>query len=121
MLRPLGIKQVPWAILFSLGVRDQTKLSGEKKRFQIHLAIFSFPFFFFFYRLFLLLQIYVQSSFWIQSVKIVLGLCPIDCAERLLKVYHMECAVLKITVGFVRMSALHRPVLSKQNLSDSFI
>lgn len=41
LLRRLGI------ILFNSGVRDQTKLSGEKKGFQIHVAIF-FLFFFFF-------------------------------------------------------------------------
>lgn len=40
LLRRLGI------ILFNSGVRDQTKLSGEKKGFQIHVAIF-FLFFFF--------------------------------------------------------------------------
>ena len=34
LLRRLGI------ILFNSGVRDQTKLSGEKKGFQIHVAIF---------------------------------------------------------------------------------
>ena len=33
LLRQLGIKQVPWAILVNSGVGDQTKLSGEKKRF----------------------------------------------------------------------------------------
>lgn len=40
LLRRLGI------ILFNSGVRDQTNLSGEKKGFQIHVAIF-FLFFFF--------------------------------------------------------------------------
>lgn len=67
LLRQLGI------ILFNLGVRDQTKLSGEKKGFQINFAIFFLFFFLIINLLFLLLKIYqVQSSFWTQSAKYAL-------------------------------------------------